>query len=117
MTRPPPKDRTDPKATEEALRAAYDAIVLRHMQAGWTEAEIALGIEALAQEHIANLGGREAEEVIMLARYEAQFDWLAAETEERAGERWVLAVGAAISCVLLFSGAFLGIWALLRYMR
>ena len=79
MTRPPPPHDHPHRleASEKALRAAYDTLVLKHVQAGWSEADIALGIEALAQEHIAHLGGREAEEVVTLAAYEAQHDRVA----------------------------------------
>ncbi|RIK85487.1 MAG: hypothetical protein DCC69_10050 [Hyphomicrobiales bacterium] len=92
-------------------------MVLRHMQAGWKEADIAFGMEALAREHIASLGGDEANEMIAQARYDAQFDWLTAEPKESTGLQWAGAAGALIWCVLLFSAVFLADWAFLRFVR
>jgi hypothetical protein len=47
VSRPPPVA-WDAHSHEEALQPAYDALVLRHMQGGWREEDVALAIEGLA---------------------------------------------------------------------
>lgn len=117
MTRiPKPKDgHSGLQASEEALQAQYDALIARHVAAGWSEAALALAIERLAQEHIATLAGDEVEEVLAAAQSDAQFYRDRVEDDDEpprvrknpAAYR-ALAVMAAMSPLVL--GALVAIW-------
>lgn len=113
---PKPEDgRFGLQASEEALQAEYDALITRHVAAGWSEAALALAIERLAQEHIATLAGDEVEEVLATAQSGAQFYRFGVEDDDEpprvrkntAAYR-ALAVIAATSPLLL--GALVAIW-------
>ncbi len=113
---PKPEDgRFGLQASEEALQAQYDALIARHVAAGWSEAALALTIERLAQEHIATLAGDEVEELLAAAQSDAQFyrDGVIEDGEpptvgKNPAAYRALAVIAATSPLVL--GALLAIW-------
>lgn len=76
MTKPPPLDYPYRDiAIDEALTPAYDALVLQLRRHGWKTEDIALGLERLAQAHIASLNANSGTvDHITLARLEADTD-------------------------------------------
>ncbi|MBX9462958.1 MAG: hypothetical protein KL840_08295 [Aquamicrobium sp.] len=113
---PKPKDgRFGFQGSEEALQAEYDALIARHVAAGWNEAALALAIERLAQEHIATLAGDEVAEVLAAAQSDAQFYRLGVADEDEPA--WVRKSPAAYRALAIFAataplliGAFVAIW-------
>ena len=113
---PKPEDgRFGLQASEEALQAQYNALIARHVAAGWSEAALALTIERLAQEHIATLAGDEVEELLAAAQSDAQFYRFGVEDDDEpprvCGNPAVyraLAVIAAMSPLVL--GMLVAIW-------
>ena len=101
-----------PLECEEALQPAYDALVLRHMQGGWREEDVALAIEGLAQAHLDSLVANDAtDREIRMARRMAGMPELD-EPDEPQPPRRDLRLGAIFALIAV--GAVFGAWLALQ---